>query len=216
MNRTVVIGTFATAVIGVASWFFLNPVSADDGHREGRGSHHWKGHHGGGHQFGRRRGRRLDRLLRHYDGNDDGKLTQEELDDGRKSLMARHDKDGGRGLTIEEFESLWLELRRRRMVRSFQRLDVDGDGTVTTEEFVEPFSKVVKWRDLNDDGALSEEDRLMPHMKRRHKMRKRYRRMRRIREELRGRRDREDMRDRDEDESEKDEPSSDGNNRDDS
>ena len=49
------------------------------------------------------------------------------------------------------------------MVRSFQRLDEDGDATVTLDEYVAPMSKIVERRDRNGDGALSREDRKRKH-----------------------------------------------------
>ena len=41
------------------------------------------------------------------------------------------------------------------MVRAFQRFDVDGDASVTLDEYTKPLSKIVERRDRNGDGAIS-------------------------------------------------------------
>lgn len=122
------------------------------------GYHGW-GHHGGRHGKGHHRGPRMTRMLERFDTNEDGKLTQEELDDARKALLAKHDGDKDGKLSLAEFEKLWLEFMHRRMVRGFQRIDTDGDASITVEEFLKPYSKMVERFDRNEDGALDEQDR---------------------------------------------------------
>lgn len=46
-----------------------------------------------------------------------------------------------------------------RMVRAFQRLDVDGDGIISSDEMDGRFGDIVQQMDRNGDGALSVEDR---------------------------------------------------------
>lgn len=117
----------------------------------GHGRHH--GHHGPAGGGG------LTMLMERFDADKDGKLTQGELDESRKSLLARHDADKDGKLSLAEFEGLWLEFMRKRMVRGFQRLDEDGDAAVTTDEFLKPYAKVLERMDRNDDGVLDAEDR---------------------------------------------------------
>lgn len=116
--------------------------------------HH--GHHG-------HRGHKYERLMERFDTDKDGKLTQTELDDARKSLLARFDADKDGKLSLQEFEPLWLEVMRRRMVRGFQRLDIDGDAAITQEEFLKPFSSTVEKMDRNEDGVLDKQDRRRHH-----------------------------------------------------
>ena len=87
-----------------------------------------------------------------------GQLTQEEIDTTRNQRMAEFDRDQDGTLSLEEFEALWLDLMRPRMVDRFQHLDDDGDAVVTLEEFTEPFANVVERRDRNGDGTLSRDD----------------------------------------------------------
>lgn len=140
----------AVLVAGAAGLLALNAAEARGGDAE-RG-HGWRGHmgwHGGG--FGR--------LMERFDTDGDDRLTQEELDQARRDLLARFDADKDGSLSLQEFEPLWLEVMRRQMVRSFQHLDVDGNALVTSEEFLEPYSRIVKRLDRNDDGVLDDQDR---------------------------------------------------------
>ena len=81
----------------------------------------------------------------------------------RTARHGKYDANGDGKLSLEEFKGLWLEAYHRKMVRSFQRLDIDGDATVTLDEYVDPLSKIVERRDRNGDGALSREDRRWRH-----------------------------------------------------
>ena len=61
-----------------------------------------------------------------------------EIDEARAGSMARFDINQDGKLSLKEYEALWLEKMRARMVDGFQRLDQDGDATVTAEEFAMP------------------------------------------------------------------------------
>jgi Ca2+-binding EF-hand superfamily protein len=53
------------------------------------------------------------------------------------------------------------------MVRSFQRLDTDGDAMVTLDEFQEPFAGLVARLDADGDGLINA-DELRETMRARH------------------------------------------------
>jgi len=97
--------------------------------------------------------------MKRFDTDNDGKLTQDEINQARRALVTKHDADGNGQLTLAEFQNLWLEVRRKRMVRSFQRIDEDGDAIISVDEFLEPFSRVVERMDRNEDGVLDKKDR---------------------------------------------------------
>ena len=97
-------------------------------------------------------------LLDSFDTNDDGKLTQAEIDDSRKANLARFDGNGDGALTLEEYQALWADAMRRMMVRQFQANDADGDGRVTVEEFTVRFEDVVVELDRNGDGELTRDE----------------------------------------------------------
>jgi hypothetical protein len=122
-------------------------------HGEGRGGEYGAyGHHGHG-------GRGMMRMFDSFDANADGALTQEEIDGVRGERFAAFDGDGDKALTLGEYQALWLDAMRERMVDRFQHLDADGDGKVTAEEFSRPFARMVARADRNDDGKLDRDDR---------------------------------------------------------
>jgi len=110
-------------------------------------------HHG-------RDGRGMDNLMATYDMNDDGQITQEEVDGFRAARLAEFDTDGDGNLNLDEYQALWLDAYRKRMVDNFQRHDDDGDGIVTVEEFSEDQSGMVARLDSNDDGVLTADDKM--------------------------------------------------------
>jgi hypothetical protein len=137
-------------------------AGSQQGKHHGCSRHYGKRGYGGMHGHRgkwRWRGKRLERLLDRFDTDKDGKLTQAELDASRKGLFTRYDADTDGKLSLSEFEQLWLDLRRRHMVRGFQHIDEDGDATITAEEFLEPYADAVARMDRDGDGAISGDDR---------------------------------------------------------
>ena len=110
-------------------------------------------HHG---QYGWHR--RGERLLESFDSNNDGKLSQAEVDQARRDRFTQFDTDTDGKLSLQEYQALWLDAMRRHMVDRFQALDDDGDAAVTTEEFMAPFGEVVRRLDRNDDGELTRDE----------------------------------------------------------
>jgi Ca2+-binding EF-hand superfamily protein len=96
-------------------------------------------------------------LIERYDGNGDGKVTQDEIDANRAAWHVEFDRDKSGALTLAEFEALWLKARRDQMVREYQRFDRDGDGLVTLAEYQAPLKTAVADMDRNGDGVLTRE-----------------------------------------------------------
>jgi Ca2+-binding EF-hand superfamily protein len=107
------------------------------------------GHHGG---FGG------DHLFESFDVNDDGILTQTEIEEVRQSRLTEFDANGDGSLSLEEYQALWMEAMRERMVDRFQAHDDDGDGQVTVEEFGEPFNRIISRLDDDGDGQVTQEE----------------------------------------------------------
>ncbi len=123
------------------------------------------GYHGHGKFAGHRDMRKgMIRLFNEHDVNKDGAVTQAEVDDVRKAKVDKYDRDKDGSLSLSEFEALWLEQMRSVMVDGFQRLDDDGSGKITVEEFAAPFSNIIDRHDDDDDGDVDEEE-LEKHMK---------------------------------------------------
>ncbi|MDH3659763.1 MAG: calcium-binding protein [Alphaproteobacteria bacterium] len=146
----IVIGGIALAGAGMA--------------RGGFGSHdgHWGGHWGG--HFGGPGGGPRAMLMEQFDANDDGKLSQAEVDETLRSRLAGADSNGDGKLDLEEFQPLLVELMRPKIVDGFQFLDADGDAAITLEEIERPVERIVSRLDRNDDGELTEDE-----MQRRHR-----------------------------------------------
>ncbi len=157
------IGLVGLAAVGMASGDGPSRWNMHDGGYSGMGGHggghgmggSGMGRHGGGYGMG---GSGMHDMMLGFDANEDGKLSQEEIDTGRANQLKKFDKDGDGVLNIGEYEALWLDVMRERMVDRFQGHDSDGDGKVTTEEFGERFSNMIKFMDSNGDGVLDESD----------------------------------------------------------
>ncbi|MEZ5923389.1 MAG: hypothetical protein R3D57_03305 [Hyphomicrobiaceae bacterium] len=152
-----------TGLLGLAGAAGVVAATADQG--GGWGGHGMRGHHGwgmdemGGGKRWHRGGGRMMHMLGQLDTNKDKKLTQEEIDGARSALLTTHDANKDGALTLDEFEGVFMEQMRQMMVRQFQRLDRDGNASITAEEFSEPFAGLVARMDRNNDGVLDENDR---------------------------------------------------------
>ena len=130
---------------GVATFGLAAAAAADAG---GRGGHHWRGHGGG---FG-------PGLFETFDANGDGRLTQAEVDQARQGRLAEFDQNGDGNLSLDEYQALWMDAMRERMVDRFQALDDDADATVTGEEFLEPYGRMISRLDADDDGEITTDE----------------------------------------------------------
>lgn len=111
--------------------------------------HGWRGwHHGPG-------GGRAYEMFDNFDANGDGEVTAAEVEQVRNERFSQFDADGDGSLSLEEYQALWMDAMRERMVDRFQRHDDDGDAMVTAEEFAEPFGRIVRRLDRDGDGAVT-------------------------------------------------------------
>lgn len=101
----------------------------------------------------------MGQLMKKVDANGDRAVTQTEIDTFRAATVANADASGEGDISLDEFETIYLELTRNRMVDAFQNLDADGDGVVTQAEMDARFGNIVERMDRNDDGKLDREDR---------------------------------------------------------
>lgn len=80
----------------------------------GRGHHGYRGHHG---QHGMMN-QRIRMFMERYDANNDGRVTQEEIDANRSQRHSEFDANNDGQLSLEEFQALWLRARSSRWCAS--------------------------------------------------------------------------------------------------
>ncbi len=98
------------------------------------------------------------RMMQDFDSDQDGSFTQEDVDKARAERFARFDANGDGVLDLDEYQALWLDAMRERMVRGFQLHDRDGDAMVTLEEFQATTGDLVARRDRNGDGEITRDE----------------------------------------------------------
>jgi hypothetical protein len=153
MKRSVKMA-LATSAIAVAGGLFLVGSSYAERGFGGPGHHGGMGPMGGFGEMHRE-------MLKTIDANDDGSISQEEVNAAVNTRFAEFDADKNGTLSLPEFEALWAEITKPIAVRAFQFLDPNGDAGIAKAELDERFGKVVSRFDRNDDGMLSPDDR--PH-----------------------------------------------------
>ncbi len=99
------------------------------------------------------------RNMQAFDANGDGAVTQAEIDQFRQGQITQFDANRDGTLSVDEYQALWLDQMRERMVDAFQAHDNDGNGQVTAKEFNQRFAGMVERMDRNGDGQLSQDDR---------------------------------------------------------
>ena len=116
-----------------------------------------RGHHGKSFD-------RAEHLFERYDTNQDGKITKDEIASARKASITKYDADKNGQLSLDEFQGLFNEIMRHRMVRMFQKLDRDGDAKVSEAEIARRVDRMMAHLDRNDDGEIERSE-----LKRKHK-----------------------------------------------
>lgn len=113
---------------------------------------------------GHGKGDRADQLFERFDTNNDGKITKAEIEASRKASVAKYDANKDGQLSLEEFQGLFNEIMRHRMVRMFQKLDRDGDAKVTEAEIARRTDRMMAHLDRDENGEIERSE-----LKRRHK-----------------------------------------------
>ena len=76
----------------------------------------------------------------------------------RGEQHAAFDADGDSVLALAEYELLWLDAMRPRMVDQFQSHDADGDAIVTADEFSARWVGIFERLDRDGNGMVNDDD----------------------------------------------------------
>jgi len=100
------------------------------------------------------RGRLADRLLQDYDTNHDGKITRAEFNNvlGTRFAVATH---RGKLMTEDQFAAIHQADFQRHAGEMFRRIDWNGDGKLTLDEFVAPQRAHFQMMDRDGSGTVS-------------------------------------------------------------
>ena len=160
MKRTTKIVTGAAVVaLGIAA-AGIAAAHGDGERKHGYGGNHGYAERGGkSHSKARMHAHFREHMMERFDADSDGQITAAELTAKREKALADHDADKDGKLSLKEYEGLWLEMMRHKMVRHFQRLDRDGDAVVTAEDLQRPLDRILSRMDRNEDGVISKDDR---------------------------------------------------------
>jgi len=126
---------------------------------------------GGEGRKGGQRGAMLEQMFERTDINNDGKITQEEVDAVAAQRFNEADTNGDGLLSAEEMQAFAAaqretreqERRAARTERMISRLDTNDDGLLSQEELSargpqDMFSRMLDRIDTDGDGAISEEE----------------------------------------------------------
>ncbi len=147
-RKTKIIAAVGVAVVTLGAWG--GSVLAKDS----RWFNHGRSHHGmmSGGMHGPQM---IEKQFERHDLNKDGTVIQEEVDQLRSDEHKTYDENKDGLINLSEFQNLWIEFNRDRIVDIFQVHDNDGDGKITKAEFLSPMAKIIARHDTNDDGKIS-------------------------------------------------------------
>jgi len=151
--RKIVVSLLATSFLGATAL----PTFAQQGAAGGTPKMEQRmAHAGASKRGGKRAGQRhaMNRAFERYDTNQDGVITQDEVDAVMVERFAAI-AGGGETIDLEQYRVAWTERSMRPRVRAFQRLDRDGDGNVTQSEYDRATDAMFERLDRDGDGQLT-------------------------------------------------------------
>jgi Ca2+-binding EF-hand superfamily protein len=145
------------AILGIIVGTALATAGTVYAHSSESWDHKGANYHGMGHSRGGS-GDHMNRMFDKFDVDKDGKASLREVEDGLKKRFAAANANGDDKLTLDEFQTLWMEFARPRMVRHFQHIDSQGKGYLTQEALLEPILRKMSSLDRDKDGAVSKDE----------------------------------------------------------
>ena len=127
--------------------------ATDSGGRDTGGGPSGRG--GAGRRMARRDRQQPQELWKQYDLNGDGKITPQEFMAARAVCFARYDANSDGLLTRAEIKMFFPPQLTERIDTAFLRLDLDGDGLISREEFDRESDRLFRQLDTNGDGVIA-------------------------------------------------------------
>jgi len=116
---------------------------------------------------------RAKELFSLMDKNNDGKVSKDEYIAYRESVFSGCDKDGNAIIAVEELivvpkdtDMKKMNADKAKIIKekgSIDKMDINGDGVVTQDEYVIFFSSMVDKMDKNKDGKVTKDEYLNYH-----------------------------------------------------
>ena len=98
-------------------------------------------------------------MFERFDADGDGQITVKEVESFRAELFLQMDADGNGEMTRDEAMAFASGRLGDRVDRRMQRLDADGSGTVSAEEYELGRTGVLFERlDANGDGVITRDE----------------------------------------------------------
>jgi Ca2+-binding EF-hand superfamily protein len=104
------------------------------------------------------RGDWADKVIKNIDTNGDGKISFEEFSDVRMRRFQAIDKNRDGKLSRSELDQTNPASGRGRAAKGFDRMDANGDGSISWEELQMRDRKIFSKIDANGDGFISKEE----------------------------------------------------------
>lgn len=105
-----------------------------------------------------RMAKRIAARLAAFDKNKDGKLTLDEVPAPARRHFWRADANLDGVLTVEEMQKAGERRLRRRLMFVFFRVDVDKDGKISKNEFIDAANRFFRRFDRNHDNTVTREE----------------------------------------------------------
>jgi Ca2+-binding EF-hand superfamily protein len=97
-------------------------------------------------------------FLEKMDGDGDGRVTRDEFIAGRAELFAKRDRNSDGYLDRADLGKRAARRMGNRKSDARDRLDTNGDGKISKDEFVSGDTPMFGMADKNDDGVLDSKE----------------------------------------------------------
>ena len=112
----------------------------------------------GSHGFGPRGLGGPERMIERLDANEDGTISEDEVNAFRNERFAKFDTDKSGGLSVQEMEAGREAEKQERRAEMLSRIDTNGDQEISLEEFGNREVRMFERLDANKDGEISAEE----------------------------------------------------------